>query len=80
MLRKTDAYRTCCPEAMPHRRTVMAKHVTTAQPWSTSRTPTPLPRKSRHPHYVFGDFLYNCRLLADALGMLASFFCKKKEP
>jgi hypothetical protein len=29
MLRKTDVYHTCCPKTTPHRRIVMAKHVTT---------------------------------------------------
>src|SRR5215467_10385011 len=43
--------------------TAMEENVTTSQPWSTSRTPTPVPRKSRLLHHIFGDFLCTCRCL-----------------
>ena len=55
------------------------KDAVPSQLWSMSSTPTPLPRKLRHPHHVFGNSLYNCRLLAYVLGVLTNFFGKKKE-
>jgi len=57
----------------------MEKNVTTSQPWSTSRTPTPVPRKSRLLHHIFGDFLCTRRSFADLLGMLAYFFSHQKK-
>src|SRR5262249_25457523 len=59
--------------------TAIEKNVTTSQPWSTSRTPTPVPRKSRLPHHIFGDFLCTCRCLEQLLGDLACFLGKQHE-
>src|SRR5262245_1997555 len=72
-------YHTLCPEATPQIHTALAQNVTPAHPWSTSRTPPPVPSQPRHAHHVFGDFLCTRRFFADLLGVLAHFFSRQQE-
>jgi hypothetical protein len=66
-------------ETLPPMPTVMDNNVTTSPPWSTSRTPPPMPRQPRHAHHVFGDCLCTCRFFAYLLGVLANFFSHLQE-